>query len=523
MELQNVITEHRRTALWSVALVSAVRAAFGVVWVIDAYLTWRPEFASHYVGYLQNALQGQPGWLVPWFNLWIAIVSPIPGVFVWLTRIIETLIALGLVLGLVRKWTYILGGLFSLLIWSTAGGFGGPYPTGVSNLGPALAYVFVFALLILAEHSLGKTPYSLDYYIENDHPVWRRFAELAPEDILKSKPQRLPWSAQAAAMAALALALIFFLGSLQSALGAPPATPENASAAVSPLQLSSGGPISQTHEAQLPPLLGTGNDVSVTITTTHTNVEIANGVTYQAWTFNDTVPGPILHVRQGQTVHVTLVNKSDMQHSIDFHAAEIAPNVAYRSINPGETLIFSFVATTPGVFIYHCGTPPVLLHMANGMYGAIIVDPATPLPPADASYVIVQSEWYTHQVNGTLMAGDYPKMMAATPDEVVFNGVAFQYRDQPLVAKAGQRIRIYFVDAGPNLSSAFHVIGAIFSAVYPSGDMSQALTGVSTYNVAPGQGVIFDVVIPQPGKFSFVDHSMRSMMMGAAGVFDVRP
>ena len=119
------------------------------------------------------------------------------------------------------------------------------------------------------------------------------------------------------------------------------------------------------------------------------------------------------------------------------------------------------------------------------------------------------------------MAGDYHRMMADTPDEVVLNGAAFQYKDQPLSAKAGQRIRIYFVDAGPNLPSAFHVIGAIFANVYPSGDMAQAMTRVSTYGVAPGQGVIFDLVIPQPGKYSFVDHSMRDTMMGAVGVINV--
>jgi nitrite reductase (NO-forming) len=212
-----------------------------------------------------------------------------------------------------------------------------------------------------------------------------------------------------------------------------------------------------------------------------------------------------------------------MDHSIDFHAAEVPPDVAYRSVHVGEKLQFSFVARTPGVFIYHCGTPPVLLHMANGMYGALVVDPAQPLPSADASYVLVQGEWYTHQVRGSLMAGDFGKMMAMTPDEVVFNGVAFKYRDHPLPAKAGRRIRLYVVDAGPSLPSAFHVIGAMFAAVYPDGDPAHALTGVSTYPITPGQGVVFDLIIPQPGKYSFVDHSMRNMSMGAMGELEVIP
>jgi nitrite reductase (NO-forming) len=261
--------------------------------------------------------------------------------------------------------------------------------------------------------------------------------------------------------------------------------------------------------------------VDLTITATDADVAIANGVTYQAWTFGDSVPGPIIHVRQGQTVNVTFVNQGVMQHSIDFHAAQVPPNVAYKSINKGQSLKFSFVANTPGVFVYHCGTPPVLLHMANGMYGALVVDPSQPLPPAEVSYVLVQGEWYTRQVQGNVMGGDYAKMQTVSPDEVVFNGVAFQYRDHPLAAKANQRVRLYVVDAGPSLPSAFHVIGGMFAAVYPDGDAAHALTGVSTWEVAPGQGVVFDIIIPQPGKYPFVDHSMRNMAIGAMGMFDV--
>jgi nitrite reductase (NO-forming) len=273
----------------------------------------------------------------------------------------------------------------------------------------------------------------------------------------------------------------------------------------------------------LPPLINNGNTAAVTMTASDATIQIASGVQYQAWTFNGTVPGPILHVRQGQTLNVTLVNNGTMQHSIDFHAAQVAPDVAYRSINPGEKLEFSFVAATPGAFIYHCGTPPVLQHMANGMYGAIIVDPAEPLPPADVSYVLVESEWYTAQAEGTLMTGDYNKMLSVTPDEVVFNGIAFQYTDHPLTAKVGQRVRLYIIDAGPNLGSAFHIIGGMFAAVYPDADPKHALSGVSTYPIAPGQGVIFDAIMSQPGKYPIVDHSMRNMEIGATGQLHVTP
>ena len=212
-----------------------------------------------------------------------------------------------------------------------------------------------------------------------------------------------------------------------------------------------------------------------------------------------------------------------MQHSIDFHAAQVAPNVAYRSINPGQRLEFSFVAEVPGAFIYHCGTPPVLQHIANGMYGAITVDPIEPLPPDDVSYVLVQSEWYTAQAEGALMTGDYDKMISVRPDEVVFNGVAFQYKDHPLTGKVGQRVRLYAIDAGPNLSSAFHIIGGMFATVYPEGDATHALTGVSTYLIAPRQGVALDAIMPHPGKYPIVDHSMRAMTIGAAGELEVTP
>lgn len=508
--------------LWISAAVSAVRAAFGLIWAVNAYLTWRPEFASHYVGYLQNAAQGQPAWLLPWFNLWISAVTPNAELFIWLTRILETLIAVGLLFGLARKWTFIVGGLFSLLIWSTAEGFGGPYATGVSNLGPALVYVLLFAALLIFERLVGRTPYSLDYYIEERRPGWAKVAEWARPEVLERKPVRLSWPAQGAAVLIMLLALLFFFGTLQSALGASPATPENASAAVTPLQLMSEQPVAEARDATLPPLAGEGDSVDIEIIGTDLEVEIASGVTYRAWTYGDVAPGPVVHVRQGQTVNLTYTNKGNMKHSIDFHSAEVDPLVNYRDINAGETIQSSFEAKVPGIFIYHCGTPPVIQHMANGMYGAIVVDPADgSLPPADQSFVIVQSEWYTMQYKDKLMTGSFDKMLAVSPDLVTFNGVAFQYKDYPLQAKVGDRVRIFFLDAGPSLPSAFHVIGEIFDQVYPGGDMAQAISGVSTYEVAPGQGVIFDVVFDTPGHYVFVDHSMRSSFMGAQGVIEV--
>lgn len=516
-------TFHEAPPFWAIAGMSAVRAAFGVIWTINAYLTWRPEFAAQYVGYLQNATAGQPDWLQPWFGFWLGLVALAPGLFVGLTRLIETLIAVCLLAGLARKSVYVAGALFSLLIWSTAEGSSGPYVAGATNLGPAFLYTLVFVSLIVFNRAMGETPYSLDFYLERRWPIWKRVAESAPPSLLERLPARLPWPEQGLALAGIVVAIALLLGGLSSALAVAPATPANAAAAVSPLSLASAAPEATARDAGLPPLFGTGPTVAITLEATDTQVTIANDVTYQAWTFGGSVPGPTLHVRQGQTVNVTFVNHGNMPHSIDFHAAEVPPDIAYRNVDPGGSLQFSFVATTLGAFLYHCGTAPVLLHIGNGMYGALLVDPAQPLPPADASYVLVQSEWYTRQVNGNVMAGDFAKMQAATPDEVVFNGVAFQYRDQPLATRAGQRARLYVVNAGPNLTSAFHVIGGIFAAVYPDGDPAHRQAGVSTYPVAPGQGVVFDIVLAHPGMYPFVDHSMRDMNLGAAGVLAVSP
>ena len=510
------------SAAWLIVAAAAVRTAFGILMAIDAYLKWQPGFAAHYVGYLQNAANGQPHWLQGWFHMWLRLVTMQTGFFITATRLIETAIAIGLLLGFARRITYFVGALFSLLIWSTAEGFGGPYTSGATNVGPALIYALVFFTAALFEHLLGRNPYSLDYYIGRRYPKWSSLVEWSPKRSAQPPPA-LDWDHQLAVIGAIIVILAFTLATLGSARTALPPTPQNAAAAVSPLSIASGAPVAHVFSPVLPPLIGNGDVVAVNIESKDTTIEIASGVQYQAWTFNGTVPGPILHVRQGQTVNVTFVNNGTMQHSMDFHAAQVAPNIAYRSINPGQKLEFSFVAATPGAFVYHCGTPPVLQHIANGMYGAIIVDPAEPLPPADVSYVLVQSEWYTAQDEGTLMVGDYEKMMSVRPDEVVFNGIAFQYNDHPLTAKVGQRVRLYVIDAGPNLGSAFHIIGGMFAAVYPDGDAKHALSGVSTYPIAPGQGVIFDAVMSQPGKYPIVDHSMRGMMIGSAGELQVTP
>lgn len=504
---------------WPAAAGTALRVAFGIIWAVGAALTWTSDFASHYVGYLHNAATGQPAWSAWWFQLWIGLVTPHAGFFVWATRIAETALALALLLGFARKLTYIAGLLFSLLVWSTAEGFGGPYSVGAHNIGAAISYVLVFAALIVIDLRSGPGPYSLDYLIESRWPGWRKFAG-SNEKIPLGQAQPLPWRVQAPALAGVLLLVALLLAGLHSALNVKSASPEAAAAAVTPLSLASSQPVEKARDARLPPLQE-GDSAAVNIDVSDQSVEIASGVQYQAWTFGKSVPGPVIHVRQGQTVNVVLTNHGTMQHSIDFHAAITPPSLHYVDIMPGESIRFSFVARVPGAFLYHCGTPPVLLHIANGMYGAIVVDPATPLPPAQESYVLVQGEWYTQQVAGKLMAADFDKARAMRPDEVVFNGTAFQYRDHPLTARPGDRVRLYVVNAGPSLWSAFHVIGAIFDKVYPGGNPAQAIDGVSTWSVGPGEGAVFDLTLDEPGKYAFVDHSMAHMMLGAQGVLQI--
>jgi len=507
---------------WPAVATAALRVAFGIIWAVGAALTWSPDFAIHYVGYLHNAAHGQPGWLAGWFAMWIGLVTPEAGLFVWLTRIVESAIALALLAGFARKTLYVAGALFSLLVWSTAEGFGGPYTVGATNMGTAICYVLIFVALIGIDNRGGRSPYSLDFFIERRWPRWQRISEWGSDATLASKSQTLPWRVQIPAMLSVVVLVIFLVGGLHSTLYVKPPSPTSAAAAVTPLSLASGEPIVATRDARLPPLVGTGASVNLALVASDHTVAIASGVDYQAWTFGGSVPGPIIHVRQGQTVNVTFTNHGNMPHSIDFHSAMTAPSLHYVEVLPGKMIQFSFVANVPGAFLYHCGTPPALLHIADGMYGAMIVDPAKPLPPAAESYVIVQSEWYTQQVSGHLMGPDYEKMTAERPDEVVFNGAAFQYRDHPLLATAGKRMRIYFINAGPDLWSSFHVIGAIFDRVYPDGDSSHALSGVSTHTVGPGEGTVFDLVIPDPGKYAFVDHDMAHAVIGAQGILEVR-
>jgi nitrite reductase (NO-forming) len=260
---------------------------------------------------------------------------------------------------------------------------------------------------------------------------------------------------------------------------------------------------------------------------TEDTIQIAGGVKYVGWTFGGTVPGPTLRVRQGDLVRIKVVNRSPMPHSIDFHSARIPANVAYRSFNPGDSISFEFVARDPGAFMVHCGTPPVTMHIMQGMYFAIIVDPKDGWgTKADKEFVVVQSEFYAKRDSAsTTLQPDWPAALAKNASYVTFNGRAGQYKEHPLRVDVGDRVRFFVVNAGPSFRSDFHVVGAIFDRVYPDGNPRNALEGVQTQSIPAGGGAVFETVFAKDasgeGLYPFVTHSFADAEKGAVGIIQV--
>ena len=261
-------------------------------------------------------------------------------------------------------------------------------------------------------------------------------------------------------------------------------------------------------------------------------LEIAKGVTYEGWTFGGTVPGPVIHVRVGDRVRVTVVNNSPMPHSIDFHAARIPANIAYRMIVPRDSVQFEFTARDAGAFMVHCGTPPVTMHLMQGMYFPFIVDPKNGWgTKADKEFVLVQSEFYAKPGEptkvGVLLPAqpDWSAEQSKNASQVVFNGRAFQYKENMLKVDVGDRVRLFVVNAGPNFESDFHIVGAIFDRVYPDGNPAHALEDVQTYHVPAGGGAVFETVFSKDasgeGLYPFVTHSFADAEKGAVGIIQV--
>lgn len=248
--------------------------------------------------------------------------------------------------------------------------------------------------------------------------------------------------------------------------------------------------------------------------------DVAPGVTQRLWTFNGTAPGPVLRGTVGDTFEITLVNDGSIDHGIDFHAGALAPDEPMRPIEPGERITYRFTATKAGIWMYHCSTMPMLLHIGNGMYGAVIIDPPD-LPPVDREYVLVQSELY---LGPDGEPGDLAAMQAEHPDAVVFNGYVSQYAHRPLPAIAGERVRVWVLNAGPNRPSAFHVVGAQFDTIYREGRYELRPGepgGAQVLDLLPAAGGFVETVLPEPGHYPFVSHIMVDAERGARGLFDV--
>lgn len=262
---------------------------------------------------------------------------------------------------------------------------------------------------------------------------------------------------------------------------------------------------------------------NVTFDVEDVETEVAPGVTQTLWTFNKTAPGPVLHGKVGDVFEVTLVNKGTMGHSIDFHAGTLAPDEPMRTILPGESLVYSFTATRAGIWMYHCSTMPMSSHIANGMFGAVIIDPPD-LAPVDSEYVFVQSEFYLGAQGEPV---DSEQVATQQPDIVAFNGYANQYSDVPIDVKTGDTVRVWVLDAGPNVASSFHVIGGQFHTVWKEGDYtlkdggSTGVGGSQALDLAPAQGGFVELTFPQAGTYSFVSHYMSDAEKGASGAFHV--
>ncbi len=252
--------------------------------------------------------------------------------------------------------------------------------------------------------------------------------------------------------------------------------------------------------------------------------ELAAGTTFSYWTFNGKVPGPFFRVRVGDTVDVDFKNDetSTMAHSVDFHAVTgPGGGAVMTNTPPGGVSRFSFVALHPGLFVYHCAAPMVAAHIANGMYGMILVEPAEGLRAVDREFYVMQGEIYTKGAFGEkgVQQPDMRKLMDERPEYFVLNGAVGALTERkPLRAKVGETVRIYFGDGGPNAISSFHLIGEVFDRLYDLGTVSAPpLTDVQTTLVPPGGATIAEVALEVPGRFVLVDHALSRMQRGLSG------
>jgi nitrite reductase (NO-forming) len=265
--------------------------------------------------------------------------------------------------------------------------------------------------------------------------------------------------------------------------------------------------------------------VRVDLRAVEVNGLLADGTTFRYFTFDGQLPGPMIRVRVGDTVDIHLLNEtsSQMAHSIDLHAATgPGGGAVYTQTNPGEETSFTFKALAPGVYVYHCATPSVAEHIANGMYGLIVVEPEGGLPAVDREFYVMQGELYTVEPFGTKgdLTFDYQAMLDERPQYYVFNGAAnaLTSDENALRANVGETVRIFFGDGGPNKISSFHVIGEIFDRVYDQASLTAPpLTDVQTTIVPPGGATMVEFQVDVPGRYILVDHALSRLERGLAG------
>src|SRR5665213_504716 len=280
----------------------------------------------------------------------------------------------------------------------------------------------------------------------------------------------------------------------------------------------------------LPPPIGKRDPKTVRLDLFTVELEgrLAEATTFGYWTFNGKIPGPFVRVRVGDTVDVHLKNSADsnMIHSVDFHAATgPGGGAAALQVDPGAEKSMTFKALVPGLYVYHCATPMVAEHIANGMYGLILVEPVAGLPPVDHEFYVMQGEIYTEAAFGQHGSQEFSveKLLNERPEYFVFNGsVGAISKLHPLHAKVGETVRLFFGVGGPNFTSSFHVIGEIFDKVYNLGGLtSPPLEGIQTVTVAPGGAVITEFKLHVPGNYTIVDHALARMERGLAGLLIV--
>ncbi|EMT4393456.1 nitrite reductase, copper-containing [Neisseria gonorrhoeae] len=324
----------------------------------------------------------------------------------------------------------------------------------------------------------------------------------------------------------------------EQAAQAPAETPAaSAEAASSAAQATAETPAGElpvidavtTHAPEVPPAIDRDYPakVRVKMETVEKTMKMDDGVEYHYWTFDGDVPGRMIRVREGDTVEVEFSNNpsSTVPHNVDFHAATGQGGGAAATFTaPGRTSTFSFKALQPGLYIYHCAVAPVGMHIANGMYGLILVEPKEGLPKVDKEFYIVQGDFYTKGKKGAqgLQPFDMDKAVAEQPEYVVFNGhVGSIAGDNALKAKAGETVRMYVGNGGPNLVSSFHVIGEIFDKVYVEGG-KLINENVQSTIVPAGGSAIVEFKVDIPGSYTLVDHSIfRAFNKGALGQLKV--